>query len=404
MSDVALAIRMTADATDAAKAADTAGDAYTRMASDIDDATRKADTAASRMDGVAESSDVIASKSSQAAGGLGDLGGALSAVPGPLGAVGSGMETLAPAIMGVTGAADLLNLVTQSQVVLQTKAKASAIASAVATRAQAVATRTAAIAQRILNAVMRANLVGVIVTAVLLLVAGFVLLYKKNERFRTIVKAVFKVATAYIRGVIKVVSLLVGWAKDKLPGAWNTAKERAAAAFGAIRDKVGEVIGRVIGVVVGFRDKAAAVWAAIRDKAGSAFGAIRDKVASIVGGIRDKFTGARDAVQGVFDAIRDKVDSVMGAILGFVQPVIDKINDLVNLAGNIHLPDLNPLNRTTGGKTMPGGRTVDTSSSGGAGGAGIVINQFTINGVLNARDAVREIEQLIRRRNRSLGL
>lgn len=53
-----------------------------------------------------------------------------------------------------------------------------------ATVIQSAATKTVAAAQKVLNVVMRANPIGLVITAALLLAAGFMLLYRKSDTFR----------------------------------------------------------------------------------------------------------------------------------------------------------------------------------------------------------------------------
>lgn len=286
MSDVALAVRMTADASDAVQAAEDVSDSWGRMASDVDAATRDADRAADRLGSAADSADNMASSSSQAAGGIGDLGGALSLMPGPLGAVGAGMEAVAPAIMGVTGAADLANLALGSNIVQNTKARVASIRTAVATRAQAVATRTAAVAQRVFNIAMRANPIGLVIAAVALLIAGFVLAYRRSETFRNIVNAVMDRVRAAI-----------GWVIDKVRGIPD--------AFNAAKDKVGDVLTR-----------------------------IREWISDVADKVRSAGDTVRSALGGAFDWVMDKVQPIIDA----VQWIIDKLN-------SIDLPDLNPFGR-----------------------------------------------------------
>ena len=71
MNDVELAIRMTADASDAANAFDDVGTAALGAADDVDRATRDMDSSGDRMAAVGEGADAMASKSAQAAGGIG---------------------------------------------------------------------------------------------------------------------------------------------------------------------------------------------------------------------------------------------------------------------------------------------------------------------------------------------
>jgi hypothetical protein len=65
------------------------------------------------------------------------------------------------------------------------------LASRAAALASAAATRVMTVSQAALNVVMSLNPIGLVVIAVLALVAAFVIAYKKSERFRAIVNAVF---------------------------------------------------------------------------------------------------------------------------------------------------------------------------------------------------------------------
>lgn len=225
MNTVELAIKMTSDGVGPVAADfDAVGAAAKTMGADVDTGTAQADAAASRLSGVADSADNMASSSSQAAGGLGDLGGALSLMPGPLGAVGAGMEAVAPAIMGVTGASDLLNLVTKSNIVMQTRQRAATIASAVASRTVAVATKAWAATQWLLNAALAANPIGLAVIAIAALVAGIVLAYNKSETFRRVVDATMRAARTAIGWVVDKIGDLIGWVRDRAPGAFETMK------------------------------------------------------------------------------------------------------------------------------------------------------------------------------------
>jgi len=380
-NQVELAVKLTADADDATRAARDVGDAFGRMASDVDDASRKCDSASSRLDSVGDSADEMASKSSQAAGGLGDLGGALSMMPGPLGAVGTGMEALAPAIMGVTGASDLLNLVTQSTVVTSAKAKAAAVAQAVSSRALAVATRTQAIAQRVLNAAMRANPIGLAVTAALLLVGAFVLLYKRSETFRRIVHAVMDAARKAIGKV------------------WD------------ILQAVGKFVGGVLlAYFRTYQRVVLAVWDAVRSAAGRAFDWIRDKVAAVVGVIRDKAQTVRDKFAAVWDGIKSKGRAAFDALTWPIQRIVDMVQNVLDKIGSIHLPSLSDLNpfagrrttTTTAGRVAVGGSYYDAPTVTSSGPS--ITNTINLYGVAaSGDDVVRQLSTLFARYGMQLG-
>lgn len=111
-------------------------------------------------------------------------------------------------------------------------------------KAVTIATKAWAVAQRLLNAVMRMNPIGLVVTALIALGAGLVLAYKKSETFRRIVDAAWA-------GVKKAAKVVVDWwtgtawpaikkfftnigtsmvsAKNRIVGAWDSIKAKVVA-------------------------------------------------------------------------------------------------------------------------------------------------------------------------------
>lgn len=369
MDSVELAIRMTADASDATAALDQVGDAAGRMATDVDQAMSKADSASSRLDSVADSSDQVASRSSQAAGGIGDLAGALEATGLVSEGTAMAMETTSAAIMGATGAADLLNLVTTSTIVTQGKAKVAAIATAVAQRAQRASALAAAVGQRILNAAMRANPIGIVITLVLALIAGVVLLYKRSETFRRIVQAAFQVATLGARIALRIIITVATYVGGKLLAAFNAA-----------------------------RDGISRAWQAIRDAAGRAWDWIVDKVTGVLDRIRDGVQTMTDKVRSAGTAVRDGLGSAFDWVMDKVQPIIDAINWIVDKLANIKIPDLPGFGRAVSAAT-PAAATA--ASTGGV----TVVEQHTwnINGLLTESQAADVIVDALNKRARRLG-
>jgi len=99
-----------------------------------------------------------------------------------------------------------------------------------------------------LNAIMRANPIGVIVTAIALLAAGFVIAYKKSETFRNGVAIVAKAVISYVAFMIRawgdmitiIMKVITGPLKlflgvmSKLPGVGDAAKQGLKLVNGAI--------------------------------------------------------------------------------------------------------------------------------------------------------------------------
>ena len=78
------------------------------------------------------------------------------------------------------------------------------------TRIMTAVTKGAAIAQKVFNAAMRANPIGLVITAIALLVAGFILAYKKSDTFRRIVDTVGRAG-----------KIALGWVVAKAQELWK---------------------------------------------------------------------------------------------------------------------------------------------------------------------------------------
>lgn len=194
-----------------------------------------ADESTSRLDAVAGAADNTASATAQAAGGLGDLAGGLAATGLISEGTAAAMETGAAAIMGLTGAADIANLLTE-------KLKLNLIAQKVATVATTVATKAAAAGQWLMNAALSANPIGIVILAVAALVGGLIWFFTQTELGRTIIAKAWS-------GIQAAIGAVTTWWQTK---AWPTIQVTwllIQAAFNAGRAKVGQVMGAIGDVI-----------------------------------------------------------------------------------------------------------------------------------------------------------
>lgn len=363
------------------------------------EADQSADKARRSLDGVAEGADSTASAASQAAGGLGDLGGALSGLPGPLGALGTGMEAAAPAIMGVTGAADLLNLATE---------KFPALA-----KVQVVWTKAVTLAQKAMNAVMRMNPIGLVVTAILLLIPVIVLLIRNWDKVKAVtekvwnaIKSAVSTAVDFIwNRVIKPVfgaiagffTTIFGTYVQAFRAVWNVVKNVTRGAFNGIKRVIGAVMGAIGGAIRGYlgvyRKVFNAIWNAVKTVTRGAFNGIKNLVTTplnaivtFVRGVPGKllalgtrFKNAGKNVIGKFiegigrvgGAAGEFASKIWGAVKGAINNGIDKLNNLLEfdfkvkgIGFSVNAPDIPHLANggITTGPTIamigdnPGGR------------------------------------------------
>lgn len=247
---VQLHLAVDADTADAVGAFDKVGQAAKGMSDDVSTAARDADAG---MSGFGDSAEGAGSAAQTAAGAFGDLGGALSLMPGPLGALGAGMEAAAPAIQGVTGATDLLGLAMNSKIVTTVKDTAVTVAHTTASIAANVASKVWAATQWVLNAALSANPIGLVVIAIIALIAAIVIAYKKSDTFRQIVQQagavavqVFQTVVAAVGTVWAAISTLIGWVgKISIPGFIKTAFDNIGTAVGAVSTAIDKMIGWV---------------------------------------------------------------------------------------------------------------------------------------------------------------
>jgi len=180
-----------------------------------------ADESARGLDRVAGAADSTASASAQAAGGIGDIAGALEATGLISEGTAQAMETGAAAIMGLTGAADIANLVTE-------KFKIGLIGQKIAMVAGAVATGVVTAAQWAWNAAMSANPIGLIIIAIAALVAGIVWLVANWDTVKAAgvsawnwIKDAWSGAGTFFSGIWAALPVAAKIAFNSIAGWWN---------------------------------------------------------------------------------------------------------------------------------------------------------------------------------------
>jgi len=191
----------------------------------------------SAFDSTAESADNVASKGSQAAGALSGLGDLIG------GKFGAAMMTGGIAMQAFADAGDLVNVVTESNIVRKIKDTAVTAAQTTATIASSVASKAAAAAQWALNAAMAANPVGLVVAAIAALVIGLVIAYKKSETFRNIVNGAFAAVTA--------AAIAVG---QGFKSVWDSVSKWLGKAWDFISGLPGKIKGAFTGVWAGIAE------------------------------------------------------------------------------------------------------------------------------------------------------
>ena len=261
--------------------------------------------------------------------------------------------------MQVTDSVKSLNLET-------VKGTAIKVRDAVTTRVVAAAkavwnaiTKVVTVAMRALNLVMRLNPIGLVVTAIMLLVGGLVLAYQRSTTFRNIVNAAFSavrnvaigvfnairnavaVVWPYVSRVIQIavtvirtyVTTYFAVVRAVVTTAFNAVRAIATTVWGAVRavitgaiDTVVSTVRRVGQVHTTMRDAFNRARSAVGDAIGGAVGFVRglpDRTVTALGNIgRTLYQSGRDLVQGFINGLRDMAGRVVSAIK---DSILDKI-------------------------------------------------------------------------------
>jgi phage-related protein len=301
-----------ADTADLRTNIDRAQSSFKDFGNDAENAGRRASAS---LDGTAEGADTVASKGAQAAGalaGLGDLVG---------GKFGSAMVVGGTGLQAFADAGDLVNASIEGGGKLMSKAVGTVQSLGRAETYATGAKKASAAAQRILNAAMKANTLGLIIVGITLLVAGFVLAYKKSETFRRIVNGALGAVKKIAQGV-------AGFFTNQIPKAFDKISGAASKVLGWIKGNWPKILAFLtgpIGIAVSLISRH---WDKITNGAKDVWNYIK----GLPGKIKDAFTGIFNGLAGTLE---DAINSVLHLPL-----TIPRINT--------HIPGVG----TVGGQTL----------------------------------------------------
>lgn len=225
---------------------------FTGESKDLEGASDKAARGLDRVGGAAENLD---DKGSKATDSLGALSSGFELVG--LEGYAAGLQQAALATDFLSGVGTGLNLIMELQSVQMIRAKVATIAQTVAQKAAALASKAWAAAQWLLNAAMTANPIGLVVLAIVALIAIFVLAWKHSATFRAIV-------TGALNGVLAVARAVAGWFTGTfapwISGVWSKFSSGAVAAKNGVVSAFNAVVGFVKGLPGRISSAASGMW------------------------------------------------------------------------------------------------------------------------------------------------
>jgi len=187
--------------------------------------------------------------------------------------------------------------------------------------------------QKGLNAAMKANVIGLVVTAVMLLVEAFIYLWNNCEDFRNFFINMWKRIQNFFAGIVE-------WFKNAgkniasfFTNAWKSiqnAWKNAGKWFADIRDKI---TGAFSSVASWFGNMFSRAWSGITNafaNVGSFFSGVWEKITSVFS-IDGMLSIGKDLVSGLWNGISNSFTWIKDKITGWVGNVMDFIKGLFGI-------------------------------------------------------------------------
>ena len=211
------------------------------------------------------------------------------------------------------------------------KIKLAALAQGLMTKAQAA-----------LNAVMYANPIGIIIAAIVALVAAFVILWNKSEGFRNfwinLWEGIKNVTSTVVEGIKTFFTGL--W--EHIKNVWDTIKNVVQVAL----QLIASIISAAFQILTlpwrliweNFGEYIVSAWEWIKETVSKAIETIRETLVKVWNAISTALSpileGIKNTVSTVWNAIKTGITTVMNAIKAFIIPVWNNIKSAVTTAVN----------------------------------------------------------------------
>lgn len=341
---------------------------------------------------------------------------------------------LAAAVLVVNGALKVYQATMLVYTAVTKAATAASLGTRVALLAMAAAEKIAAAAQWALNAALSANPIGLIVIAIVALVAGLVLAYKKSETFRNIVNRAFDAVKRGAQAVANFVTRTIPAAFSKVIG-WIKANWKKIVAI--LTGPVGIAVYAIIRNWSKIRAAFSTLLGWIKSAWKTAWSLVVSIVRTYISTIRSLINGIRDAVKGVasfitstfvsaWKTLQRVATTAINAIKNPIETLKSLIDRVVDAISRIKFPSapswlskvpgLRSLSATAGAPTVAGvaSRAVGMSAApmvasprAGVGATGVGTGSgvnIVVNGALDPEAVARQIRRILAGHDRRIGL
>ena len=225
------------------------------------------------------------------------------------------------------------------------------------------------------NAAMAANPIGLVISLIAGLVAGFIYLWNTSEEFRNfwidlwetiktaasdVWEAIKGVALAFWDWITSTANTVVegmkeGWNsfKESVSDIWTAITDFCSSAWETIKDVVqvgimfiGEIISFAFDIIIlpwhfiweNVKEFVIPIWESIKSTVSTAIDAVKTTIETVLNAIKTFFTNIwnsiKDTTTSVFNAVKDVVTSIWNSIKSTFETVLNTIKTVVGTAWN----------------------------------------------------------------------
>lgn len=306
---------------------------------------------------------------------------------------------------------------------------------------------TMIVVQAVQKATWLSNPIGLVVLAVIAVVAAVVLLYKKSDRFRALVDGLWRGIKAGAKAAASVLKAVFGVAFKGVTAYVKIYVTAYKLAFAVIKTVTRTVTHAVVDSFKWVRDVLRDTFNAIRDKWRDMTSAVRTAWSAATGWISDRAHGLRDSLRAAFDAVKAPVETLarligdvlkgalsslaqvargLGKILSApfdvakasVDKVVGAVQSLISWLGKIKFPSPPKfLSKIPGVGSVfsapaPAARTATYAAAPTVAGRGFASGRaatsggvtINVNGALDPENVARQIRRIVDGHERRVGL
>lgn len=218
--------------------------------------------------------------------------------------------------------------------------KVATIAATAATKGMTLAQYAAAAAQKVLNAAMKANPIGLIITIITALIAIIVSLVKNNDKLREKFVDAWKKIKSAVGSVLdwfktvpgKIWNAIVGavnrvkqWGSNLVSSAKNAAVSFVSGVFNTMKALPSKIWSAIVGAVSRVKQWGSNMISSARSSISSFVSQVVSTLKSLPGKV---VSIGRDLVSGLWNGVREKLQWLKNKISGFASDVLGKFKSL----------------------------------------------------------------------------